>query len=167
IATDASGNVYVAGQFSGTNVNFDPLATPYALSSQTSQDDFVAKYSAAGTLQWVTDLGSGSVDSVAVSGSGSFVYACGPGLAQLDASTGSVVRTVPIQGGGAPTDVAVGPMTGNVYVTGPNFSQAFVAKFDASLNWQWTASTTGGTAQGKKLAVFDAPNNGPEFVAVT
>src|SRR5262249_57490221 len=102
IATDASGNVYVAGQFSGTNVNFDPVGTPYTLSSQTSQDDFVAKYSAGGTLQWVTDLGSGSVDAVAVSGSGSFVYVIGPGLAQLDASTGSVLQAVPIQGGGSP-----------------------------------------------------------------
>jgi hypothetical protein len=168
IATDASGNVYVAGQFSGTNVNFNPLATPSPLSSQTSQDDFVAKYSAAGVLQWVTDLGSfNRVDSVAVSGSGSSVYVGGPGLAQLDASTGSVIRTVSIPTVGSwPMDVAVGPMTGNVYVTSTTSTQAFVAKYDASLNWQWTTSTTGGTAKGQKLAVYDAPNNGPEFVAV-
>jgi hypothetical protein len=175
IATDASGNVYVAGQFSGTNVNFDPLATPSPLSSQTGQDAFIAKYSAAGALQWVTDLGSGSANSVAVSGSGSSVYVAGSftyagagtALAQLDAGNGNVVGTVSTQTvGGWAWDVAVGTGTGNVYVTGTASSQAFVAKFDASLHWQWTESTTGGTARGQKLAVFDAPNNGPEFVAV-
>jgi hypothetical protein len=172
IATDASGNVYVAGQFSGNNINFAPLGaspgvSPY-LTSQTSVDDFVAKYSAAGTLQWVTDLGSfNGVDSVAVSGSGSSVYVCGPGLAQLDAGTGSVVRTVSIPTASfSPMDVAVGPVTGNVYVTNPASSQAFVAKYDASLNWQWTQYSTGGTAKGQKLAVFDDPTYGTESVAV-
>ncbi|MFC3811289.1 hypothetical protein [Lacihabitans lacunae] len=53
IKTDASGNVYVTGHFSGT-VNFGNGN----LTAAGGSDIFVAKYSSAGVLQWVQKAGS-------------------------------------------------------------------------------------------------------------
>jgi hypothetical protein len=170
----------VAGYFSGTSVNFDPLdPAPSPSAFLTSQpgdwaDAFVAKYSTAGTLQWAIDLGNNN-GTAGIAVSGSKVYVVGPfgantALAQLDPGTGSMVATVTTQAlGGSPASVAVGPSSGNVYVLGSTASsQAFVAKLDASLNLLWTTTTTGGSASGGyQVAVHDAPNNGPESVYLT
>jgi hypothetical protein len=185
IALDGGGNVYVTGYFNGTNVNFAPLnAAPYYLTSQNGgQDAFAAKYSAAdGSLLWATDMGIGN-GGRAIAVSGSSVYVSGApftyagvstALAQLDAGTGAVLHTVSSQAllSGSSFQVAVGPATGNVYVTGDaSSSQAFVAKLDPSLNLLWTRATAGGAAQtgglGNGVAVYDAPNNGPESVYLT
>ena len=61
IALDDAGNAYVTGTFKGT-VDFDP--GPGVLeftSSGSSQEGFVAKYSAAGTLVWAAHLDGSSV----------------------------------------------------------------------------------------------------------
>jgi hypothetical protein len=59
-------------------------------------------------------------------------------------------------------------MTGNVYVAGQNASsQAFVAQLNPSGALQWTqttSTTSGGSAGANGVAVYDAPNNGPESV---
>ena len=64
ITTDASGNVYIAGQFSGYT-DFDPSAGTYALTSVGIFDAFTAKYGPTGNLIWAVQLG-GSVDEGAI-----------------------------------------------------------------------------------------------------
>ncbi|MHC4549980.1 MAG: NHL repeat-containing protein [Planctomycetota bacterium] len=74
VAVDGAGNLYVAGGFGGT-VDFDPgpkeeLRTAV---SASWRDAFVAKYDAAGGLQWVVAFGSPGADlarSVVVDGQG-------------------------------------------------------------------------------------------------
>src|SRR5262249_48732800 len=65
--------------------------------------------------------------------------------------------------------VAVGPSTGNVYVTGSTTasSQAFVMQLNAAGAVQWTATTSGGFATGAGVAVYDTPNGGPQTPYVT
>src|SRR5713101_3673598 len=68
IAADASGNVYVTGFFSGT-ATFGSTN----LSSSGLEDIFVAKYDAAGTLQWARQAGGSAYDEglgIAVDGTG-------------------------------------------------------------------------------------------------
>lgn len=56
LATDAAGNTYVAGGFTQTIA----LAAGTTLTSQGSQDGFVAKYDAAGVLLWQQQLAGAS-----------------------------------------------------------------------------------------------------------
>jgi hypothetical protein len=171
VALDGGGNLYVAG---------------YVITANGTTDATIAKYSAADeSLLWSTDLGSGIGYQVAVSGSG--VYVSGPftyagvskAVAQLDPATGTVLHTAPSQAvngsySSSSLGVAVGPSTGTVYVYGnASASQVVVAQLDASLDLLWTRTTAGtGTAQtavggGQGVAVYDAPNGGPESVYVT
>jgi len=55
VASDASGNVYVAGRFSG-NPDFDMGPSKASLSSNMT-DGFVAKYSSAGEYLWAVQIG--------------------------------------------------------------------------------------------------------------
>ena len=59
IETDAAGNIYVTGNFSGTDVDFDPSLASTALFSSNSgnTDAFIAKYNAAGGYQWAIAIG--------------------------------------------------------------------------------------------------------------
>jgi len=169
IATDGQGNVYVSGYFSGTHLNFDPLnPSPSPSAYLSGSGAFAASYAPSGALRWATPLGGGfGGGGVAVQGSN--VYVGGGGVAQLDAASGAVGWTVSIPG--VCWHVAVGPTTGNVYVAGRNASsQAFVAQVNASgaLQWTQTTSTDSGNVPpiGTGVAVYDAPNSGPESVDV-
>ncbi|ERJ57861.1 hypothetical protein M472_16255 [Sphingobacterium paucimobilis HER1398] len=61
-AVDASGNVYVVGQFEGTNVDFDPGSGAYLMSSTGGQDIFVQKLDANGNFLWARRYGSATDD---------------------------------------------------------------------------------------------------------
>jgi hypothetical protein len=161
IATDGQGNVYVSGFFNGTNINFDPLGSPYDLSAASAQA-FAASYSPSGYLRWAEVLGSiagGLGGGIAVQGPNVYV-AAGGGVVQLDAGSGAVGWTVSIPGA---VSVAVGPASGNVYVAGGTS----VTQVSASGTIQWTQTTSGGTTGVNGVAVYDAPNSGPESVYVT
>jgi len=74
-ATDASGNVYVAGFFQSTTITFGP----YTFTKSGSSDLFLVKYDAAGNLLWAISAGGSNTDvasSVAVDPSGN-VYLAG------------------------------------------------------------------------------------------
>lgn len=74
VCTDATGNIYVAGSFSIT-ATFGSTT----LVNSGSDDIFVAKYDAAGTVQWAKKAGGSDYDNaygVAVDGSGN-VYVAG------------------------------------------------------------------------------------------
>ena len=64
IALDNSGNVYLAGTFSGT-VNFDPSASPNPAASFTvalGQDIFISKYSPAGQWLFTKQIGGAGTE---------------------------------------------------------------------------------------------------------
>jgi len=80
VATDSSGNVYVAG---GTNGGLD------GNTNAGNTDLFVVKYSSSGTKQWTKQLGSSSRDSangVDTDSSGN-IYVTGDTYGGLDGNT--------------------------------------------------------------------------------
>ncbi|HWE38909.1 MAG TPA: SBBP repeat-containing protein [Isosphaeraceae bacterium] len=145
---DSSGNTYVVGSFSGSQ-QFDPAGKAAAVTARGSVDGFVAKYSPAGALLWVDDLGSSStatVNGLAVDAQGNVAVVGGFSgslavggttlrsvggtdafAARLNASGGVLWAT---SAGGSATDqanaVAVDG-TGDVFVTGRFTGQATVA----------------------------------------
>lgn len=62
IAVDASGNVYIAGDFNDVTVDFDPGAGSAVLSSASS-DLYLAKYDNTGAFQWVNQMGATSTST--------------------------------------------------------------------------------------------------------
>ncbi|MCH7535029.1 MAG: SBBP repeat-containing protein, partial [Bacteroidetes bacterium] len=61
ITSDALGNLYVTGYFSGT-VDFDPGAGIFNLTSVGQQDIFVQKLDAAGNIIWAKSIGGAADD---------------------------------------------------------------------------------------------------------
>lgn len=59
LTLDNAGNIYILGDFNGTNIDFDPSPTSTAfLSSNGSSDIFIAKYTNAGQYVWAFNAGS-------------------------------------------------------------------------------------------------------------
>lgn len=140
IATDASGNVFVSGYFSGTAT----FGSSSISSAGGSNDIFIAKYNSSGTVQWVRRAGGTSYDfgygiTTDVSGN---VYVTGgfSGTASFGSSSVTSAGSADVfiarysnsdgvlvwvrRGGGASNDLGLAVTTdlsGNVYVTG-NFS---------------------------------------------
>lgn len=56
IEIDPLGNVYLVGDFNGTNIDFDPSITGTALLSSSGYDVFLAKYNPAGQFQWAKSM---------------------------------------------------------------------------------------------------------------
>jgi hypothetical protein len=56
IVCDASGNIYVSGEY-GSAPDMDPSAATYTLPTAGYIDGFVAKYNASGTFQWASSFG--------------------------------------------------------------------------------------------------------------
>ncbi len=125
IDTDAASNVYVAGNFMNT-VDFDPSEAVVELTSFGQEDIFVAKYSPAGALIWVRQLGGTGRDygfDVAVDGAGN-VYATGGFRGTADFNPGAA--------------------TFNLMSVGPQ--DAFVCKLDSSGNHVWARQFGGNSA---------------------
>ncbi|MGB3008410.1 MAG: SBBP repeat-containing protein, partial [Chitinophagaceae bacterium] len=59
LVLDNLGNIYVLGDFNGTNVDFDPSPATANLSSNGASDIFVAKYTNTGQYVWAFNAGSG------------------------------------------------------------------------------------------------------------
>ncbi|WP_173977550.1 DUF4347 domain-containing protein, partial [Magnetospirillum sp. LM-5] len=96
VAEDASGNIYVGGDFGGT-ADFDLGVGSTTLSAGGTQDAFLAKYDSTGTLQWAHNLGGSAADGLRelkVDASGN-VYAVGvfSGTVDFDPSAGTASRT--------------------------------------------------------------------------
>jgi len=63
VASDATGNIYVTGRFSGS-ADFDPGAGLSVITSLGASDVFLAKYTSTGLLVWVSRIGGTGADSV-------------------------------------------------------------------------------------------------------
>lgn len=96
IAADAVGNYYVAGTFTGT-VDFEAGNGETNVTSSGAVNAFVAKFNAAGLLQWVRQWGGNadeSVSGVAVDASGNVLVSGEFSLtADLDPGAGTHTRT--------------------------------------------------------------------------
>jgi uncharacterized delta-60 repeat protein len=158
VATDISGNVYVAG---GTEGGLD------GNTSAGNTDLFVVKYSSSGTKQWTNQFGSSSRDSangVAPDSSGN-VYVTGMTNGGLDGCKSAGVEDLFVvkynasgtkqwtnQLGSSSRDSANDIATdssGNIYVTGTTYweldgntsagkADLFVVKYNSSGTHQWT-----------------------------
>ena len=158
VATDSSGNVYVAGvTYGGLDGN----------SNKDNADLFVVKYNSSGTKKWTKQLGTSKHDrarGVATDSSGN-VYVTGDTYGGLDGNTSAGYNDLFVvkyldngtkqwtkQMGTSSTDLANGVATdssGNVYVAGGTYggldgntnagnSDLFVVKYNSSGTKQWT-----------------------------
>ncbi|NCZ71455.1 MAG: hypothetical protein EBY80_15100, partial [Actinobacteria bacterium] len=94
-AINASGNIIVAGYFTGT-VDFDPGSGVSTMTSAGSDDGFVATLDSAGELLWSLQFGSLTSDranSVTVDASGNIIVA-GYFTGSVDFDPGSGVSTL-------------------------------------------------------------------------
>jgi hypothetical protein len=123
IATDAAGNVYVTGNFSGT-VDFDPGPSTYTLAA-IATDIFVLKLDGAGNFVWAKNMGgtTGSEYGYALAlDASSNVYTTGFYNTTVDFDPGPATYTLSSKGG----------------------PDVFVSKLDANGNFIW-AKSIGGT----------------------
>jgi hypothetical protein len=91
VAADSAGNIYIAGTFNGT-VDFDPGPGVTNLTNAgvtTTDDAYLAKYTAAGNLVWVGQLPDCAANGLAVDSAGA-VYLTGafPGTTDFDLGAG-------------------------------------------------------------------------------
>ena len=140
VATDAAGNVYVAGYFQGT-ADFDPGPNTYNLTS-TSYETYVAKYTSRGALAWAKDMGGTTPGGTAY----------GPELAVTN--DGSVYVTGDFTG---TVDLDPGPGVHNITSTGG--VDVFVTKLDTAGNFAW-ATVFGTNSDDVPTGIAVTPNGG-------
>ncbi|MEO8415532.1 MAG: SBBP repeat-containing protein [Ginsengibacter sp.] len=129
IAVDATGNVYVTGDFEGT-ADFDPGAPVYSFTSFGSSDIFIVKLNTAGDFIWAAQMGGPSnpgsnsdlARSIAVDGAGN-VYTTGVFVGTADFDPGAGVY--------------------NLTSYDPFGQSGFVSKLDAGGNFVWAKQFTG------------------------
>lgn len=139
VATDAAGNVYSTGFFSGT-VDFDPGAGTANLTSAGGTDIYVSKLDAAGNYVWALRIGGTTGDEangIALDASGN-IYLTGYFHGTVDFDPGAGV-------------VTLGNSTG---------ADVFTLKLDALGAYQWVTQIGGNSDdhQGNRITV-DASGN--------
>ncbi|MBL7910609.1 MAG: T9SS type A sorting domain-containing protein [Bacteroidia bacterium] len=119
IASDPSGNVYVAGAFTGV-VDFDPSAATANLTSLSgSQDIFLAKYTSTGAFIWVKQIaGTNTEKPYDLVADASGAYLAGNFLGTVDFDPNVGVNNITFLGGGTDGD-------------------GFFAKYDVNGNLSW------------------------------
>jgi len=133
VATDASGNIYKTGNFSGMAVFGSTI-----LVSAGGSDIFIAKYNSAGVLQWAKRAG-GTVDDcgygIALSGTSVYVTGYFNGTANFNTPSA----------------------TGSNEITSAGGADIFVAKFDDAGTFQWVKRAGGtGYDYGNGIAISGA-----------
>lgn len=142
VAVDRSGNVYVAGEFSGT-VDFDPGAGVDNHDSNGSKDAFLAKYAADGTFQWARSWGGPGRDvavGLAVDSAGN-AYVVGPFQSTVDFDPDPVLTALRTSNGGT-------------------MNNMYLSKFTpgGSLAWVRTWGPSDGGGEAYSVAVDGADN---------
>jgi len=113
IVVDSAGNAYVAGVFAG-QADFDPAGSGDIITSMGKTDEYVQKFSATGTPEWVQDIGGSNSYSggmaIAISPGGTRVYTAGYIQDTVQIGSGSNAPTfTTVSSGGSPdyTDVLI------------------------------------------------------------
>jgi gliding motility-associated-like protein len=149
---DAAGNVYMVGEFQGTNVDFDPGPGNGLLSSNGSSDGFVAKYTSAGQYLFSFSIGGSNIDKVhgvSTDAAGNIYitgFFRGPNV-DFDPSAASALLSSNGDAGGDPG------YGGDI----------FVAKYSATGQYQW-AFNVGGTTLADAGIMLKASAAGDVFV---
>ncbi|GBL35544.1 uncharacterized WD repeat-containing protein L264 [Filimonas sp.] len=121
IRLDASGNIYLAGAFSGS-VDFDPGAGFYTLSSSFSlqySDIFISKMDASGNLIWARQIGGDSSET-------------------LTSITMDISNNIYVEGnfqGIVDFDPGVG--ISNLNSSSPSIPNMYILKLDSAGNFDW------------------------------
>ncbi|MEA3496366.1 MAG: SBBP repeat-containing protein, partial [Bacteroidota bacterium] len=123
ITTDATGNVYTTGYFSGT-ADFDPGTGTTNLTSAGRDDIFIQKLDPAGNLLWVKKMGGTSHDDG---------YSITTDVAGNVYTTGSFIGTADFD-----------PGAGTTNLTSAGYYDIFIQKLDSAGNLLW-AKQMGGT----------------------
>ena len=144
IKVDASGNVYVSGFFGGINIDFNPGAGVYNLSSSSSVEDaFILKLDTNGNFIWARNMGGSGYDraySIAVDATGN-VYTSGIFDQTADFDPGAGVFN----------------LTSNASTIDVN--DVFISKLNSAGNFVWAKKLGGlGDDQSSSIAV-DATGN--------
>ncbi len=114
IEIDNSGNVYIVGDFDGSNIDFNPSPSAATNLTSNNRDVFIAKYNASGQYQWAKDFGgSGSDISWSLAYTNNNIYI-----------TGSFQGTM---------NFNPGPTTDNLVSNGAN--DFYMTKFDVNGNY--------------------------------
>jgi hypothetical protein len=137
LATDANGNVYTTGEFSGT-ADFDPGAGTLSLTSNGNVDVFIQKLDANGNFQWATNIGGVNPDR---------------GFGITTDATGNVYTTGLFVG-----TVDFDPGAGALNLTSTQLD-AFIQKLDASGNLVWAKSMGGSSWDVGQSISIDANGN--------
>jgi hypothetical protein len=124
VAVDGAGNCYVAGAH-GNVATFDGVSTP--ITTPTTAGNFLVKYTSAGQVVWVQNVAAMNPNPVALAADGS-------GVCYL---TGSFDN---------PANFGSTNLTG----MGGDF---FLAKYDASGQFQWVRASSGAGASGRGVAL--------------
>lgn len=170
VAVDPQGNVIVAGSFDGS------FALDGVEVTATGGDAFIARYNAAGELQWLKSLGDDvaeDIHAIATDGDGD-IYVSGRRATSMLwklSSDGAVIW----EGPGPPaSDIApdsqeniflagefLGTLTvGETEVTSNGFTDFFIARYDPQGNGAWVVSggaSKGDRVQGLAVDANDAP----------
>ncbi|BDS14812.1 T9SS type A sorting domain-containing protein [Aureispira anguillae] len=128
VITDAAGNVYITGEFTGT-VDFDPGIGTLNLNSGSTlyPSIFIQKLDANGNLVWAKSLGKSYADDM--------------GYALALDEAGSLYITGVFSG---PTDFNPSPWVDTLFSNGG--LDAFILKLDAGGNYQWAKALGGGNS---------------------
>lgn len=136
IKADATGNVYLTGQFRSASLAFGNDTLTNANSTGSISDIFIAKYSNTGNIIWTKSAGGSSTDEgqgITVDAIGNVYSSCRSGSQYIAFGTDTIINT--------------------------SGYQMIIAKYTASGNLIWTkAATTAGFGTGNSVATDAAGN---------
>ncbi|WP_165822216.1 SBBP repeat-containing protein [Hymenobacter edaphi] len=144
LATDASGNVYVAGNFSGT-LTFGTATVTTGSSTSSFSEVYVAKLNPSGQWQWASKAGGSSddmVQGIAVDAAGNAFVAGSFRSPTAAFGTLTLTNSTPMPAGFTYTE-----------------SDLYVAKLNASGQWQWASKATGTRGEDASDVALDASGN--------
>lgn len=177
--SSTTNNIYVAGTFSGTNVDFDPSANTFYLSAAGSgYDIYVAKFAPSGAFIWAFKIGGSSTNDLVgqlVLGANDTIYLAGAFRGTADFNPGAASNSFSCTGGiYSDPFIATYDMNGNYInakvLTGSGEDQIrsmqlnngylyVTGRFESTLDFDPTANTSTLSASGADMFLAKYPSN--------
>lgn len=144
IALDNDENVYLTGNFSG-NVDFNPGAGVFSISSPLTTSSYICKYTPAGQFMWAKGLIGGVVQTT------DMVLDC--------------QNNICLTGSFSKADFDPSPVVKQVLSTAPSAFNNFYAKYSNSGDLIWVNQVGNNGYGGSTLSAYIALHNGNLFLA--